>query len=121
MPAKTVLVVEDDADMRALLARHLRAAGYGVRTAANGLHAAAECVHLKPDLIVSDVHMPRMGGFEMIRILKSEPELKDIPVIFLTVDAARRERGGELGAVAYLTKPLDPEALVAEVKKHLPD
>jgi CheY-like chemotaxis protein len=116
--AKNILVVDDDPDMRKLVAGVLRKEGFEVRTAANGLEAAALCLKRKPDLIISDVHMPTMSGFEMIKILKSEPAMQDIPVIFLTVDEERRERGGELGAVAYLTKPLKPATLLATVKKH---
>lgn len=117
--AKTILVVEDDADMLSLIGSHLTAAGYAVRRASNGLQAAASCLKVVPDLIVSDVHMPHMGGFDMIKILKSESALKNVPVIFLTVDAGRRERGAELGAVAYLMKPLKMDELLAEVHKHL--
>ena len=118
--AKTILVVEDDSDMRALINRHLLNAGYVVRAVANGLEAAASCLSVTPDLIVSDVHMPRMNGFEMIAILKSEPAMERIPVIFLTADAKGRRRGNKLGAVEYLTKPLKVEALLKAVAKHLP-
>ena len=116
---RQILVVEDDPDMCGLIASHLQGAGYVVRSAANGLQAAAACLEVVPDLIISDVHMPRMGGFDLIKILKSEDALKDIPVIFLTVDEARRERGAELGAVAYLTKPLKLDELLATVRKNL--
>ncbi len=117
--AKTILVVEDDPDMREWISLHLRNAGYAVRSVANGLQAAGACLQTKPDLVVSDLHMPGMGGFDMIKILNSEKGLKDVPVIFLTVDAARRERSAALGAVEYLTKPIEAEALVAAVAKHL--
>ena len=116
---KTILAVDDDPDMLKLVATHLGAAGFAVRTAANGMQAAASCLKGVPDLIISDVHMPHMGGFDMIKILKSEPAMKDVPVIFLTIDEGRRERGGELGAVAYLTKPLKMDELLATVRKHL--
>ena len=118
--AKTILVVEDDEDMRALINHHLLGAGYVVRAVANGLEAAASCLTLTPDLIVSDVHMPRMDGFQMIMILKTEPAMQDIPVIFLTADSKGRKRGKKLGAVAYLTKPVKLEALLKAVRKHLP-
>jgi len=118
--AKTILVVEDDSDMRALINRHLLNAGYVVRAAANGLEAAAACLAVTPDLIVSDVHMPRMSGFEMIAILKSEPAMQDIPVIFLTADAKGRKKGNKLGAVEYLTKPLKVEEVLRAVAKHVP-
>jgi len=118
--AKTILVVEDDSDMRALINRHLLNAGYVVRAAANGLEAAAACLTVTPDLIVSDVHMPRMSGFEMIAILKSEPAMAEIPVIFLTADSKGRAKGNKLGAVEYLTKPLKVEDLLRSVAKHMP-
>ena len=117
---KTILVVEDDSSMCDWISLHLRNAGYTVRTAPNGLAAAGACLKAKPDLIISDLHMPGMGGFDMIKILNSEAGLKNIPVIFFTVDADRKERSSQLGAVDYLTKPIEPEALVAAVAKHLP-
>ena len=117
--AKTILVVEDDSDMRALINRHLLNAGYVVRAVANGLEAAASCLSVTPDLIVSDVHMPRMSGFDMIRILKSEPAMKDIPVIFLTVDEGARTEGEGLGAIEYLSKPYKVASLLMLVGKHL--
>ena len=117
---KTILVVEDDADMRALINHHLLGAGYIVRAVSNGLEAAASCLAVTPDLIVSDVHMPRMNGFEMIAILKSEPAMERIPVIFLTADAKGCKKGNALGAVEYLMKPLKVDALLKAVGKHLP-
>ena len=116
---KSILVVEDDESMREWISLHLRNAGYTVRGVPNGLAAAGACLQSKPDLVISDLHMPGMGGFDMIKILNSEARLKDIPVIFLTVDANRKERSSQLGAVDYLTKPIEPEALVAAVAKHL--
>lgn len=118
--SKTILVVEDDTDMRALIKRTLLNAGYAVNAVGNGLEAAATCLTATPDLIISDVHMPRMNGFEMIQILKSEPAMNDIPVIFLTGDAEGEERGNALGAVAYLTKPLRMDHLLSTMSQHLP-
>lgn len=118
--SKTILVVEDDTDMRALIKRTLLNAGYAVNAVGNGLEAAATCLTSTPDMIISDVHMPRMNGFEMIQILKSEPAMNDIPVIFLTADSTGQERGNSLGAVAYLTKPLRMDDLVSTMTKHLP-
>ena len=116
---KTILVVEDDADQRELIKLHLLNAGYMVRGVSNGLEAAASCLQLTPDLVISDVHMPRMSGFDMIRILKSEPAMKDIPVIFLSVDTAVRSEGEDLGAIEYLAKPYKPASLLMLVGKHL--
>jgi CheY-like chemotaxis protein len=116
---KSVLVVEDDADMRVWIELHLRNAGYSVRSVANGLQAAGACLTARPDLIVSDLHMPGMGGFDMIKILNSERALKDIPVIFLTADEERRERAAQLGGAAYLTKPIEPASLLEAVAEQL--
>ncbi len=113
---KNILVVEDDRHMRDFIGLQLFNAGYAVRGVENGLQAAASCLSTTPDLIISDVHMPQMSGFDMIRILKSEPAMKNIPVIFLTVD----EAGRELGAVEYLTKPIEAGALLKAVARALP-
>jgi CheY-like chemotaxis protein len=118
--SKNILVVEDDATQRELIGLHLLNAGYVVRSVKDGLEAAAACLSVTPDLIVSDVRMPRMSGFEMIRILKEEPAMKDIPVIFLSMDTGGREEGAGLGAIEYLAKPLKAEILLAAVAKHLP-
>ncbi len=116
---KTILVVEDDTDQKDLIARYLLDAGYMVRAVANGLEAAASCLQVTPDLIISDVHMPGMDGFEMISILKEEPGMKDIPVIFLTVDEGARDEGTGLGAIEFLVKPFKPASLLMLVGKNL--
>lgn len=116
---KTILVVEDDADMRELIRLHLEGAGYAVKCVDNGLEAVRFCVSARPDLIISDVHMPRVDGFEMVKLFKSEDRMKDIPVIYLTVDEAGVGRGKELGAIEYLIKPLRAETLLAAVAKHI--
>jgi two-component system chemotaxis response regulator CheY len=116
---KTVLVVEDDATMRELLGLHLQGAGYAVRTAADGLEAARACLGVIPDLIVSDLHMPKMDGFTLVEMLKSDARLADVPVIFLTVDEQGYSRGKELGAVAFLTKPILAEKLLSAVASAL--
>jgi CheY-like chemotaxis protein len=116
---KTILVVEDDADQRELVSRLLLDAGYMVRSVANGLEAAASSLQIKPDLIISDVHMAGTSGFDMIRILKSEAGMRDIPVIFLTVDEGAREEGTDLGAIEFLTKPVKPASLLMLVGKNL--
>ena len=116
---KTILVVEDDTDQLELIKLHLLNAGYMVRGVTNGLEAAASCLQITPDLVISDVHMPRMNGFDMMRILKSEPAMKDIPVIFLTIDEGSRQEGESLGAIEYLAKPFKPAALLMLVGKYL--
>ena len=116
---RTILVVEDDSDQRELIKLHLLNAGYMVHGVANGLQAAGYCLTATPDLVISDVHMPHMSGFDMIRILKTEPAMKNIPVIFLTVDEGGRELGEGLGAIEYLAKPYKLASLLMLVGKHL--
>lgn len=114
---KFILVVEDDPGLRDSVCLHLHYAGYAAQGVANGLQAAATCLKTKPDLIISDVHMPHMDGFEMIATLRSEPGMKDIPVIFLSGDASARDRGKDLGAVEYLIKPFETNALLDAVAR----
>jgi CheY-like chemotaxis protein len=117
---KTILVVEDDDTMRQLLKLHLTSAGYAVRAASNGLEAGHAILGITPDLIITDVNMPHMTGFELVAAMRQDPSLKDIPVIFLTIEGDAFERGAGLGAVEYLTKPIRVEALLEKDAKHLP-
>jgi CheY-like chemotaxis protein len=117
---KTILVVEDDDTMRQLLKLHLTSAGYAVRAASNGIEAGHAILGITPDLIITDVNMPHMTGFELVAAMRRDPALKDIPVIFLTIEGDAFERGASLGAVEYLTKPIRVEALLQKVAKHLP-
>ncbi|MBS0337906.1 MAG: response regulator [Proteobacteria bacterium] len=117
---KTILVVEDDPTMRQLLLLHLTNAGYAVRAAANGIEAGHAILGTPPDLVITDVNMPHMTGFELVAALREDPSLKDLPVIFLTIEGDAFERGAYLGAVEYLTKPIRVEALLQKVARHLP-
>jgi len=117
---KTILVVEDDPTMRELLRVHLSSAGFAVACAASGAEAMQAVRGVTPDLIICDVHMPRMTGFELITALKPMPSLRNTPVIFLTVDGDASERGAQLGAADFLTKPIRVDALLEAVQKHLP-
>ena len=116
---KTILVVEDDDTMRELLYLHLTRAGYAVRVAANGIEAGHAILGITPDLVITDVRMPHMSGFELVEALRQDPAMKDIPVIFLTVDEGARNEGEDLGAIEYLAKPYKPASLLMLVGKHL--
>ncbi len=117
---KSILVVEDDDTMRELLRLHLSSAGYAVRAAADGVEAGHAILERVPDLLITDVNMPHMNGFELVAALREDPAMKDIPVIFLTIEGDSAERGVGLGAVEYLAKPIRLDALLAKVAKHLP-
>jgi CheY-like chemotaxis protein len=118
--AARILVVDDDESLRELLRMHLSAAGYDVSTAADGISAGYQVLKAPPDLILSDVNMPHMDGFEFIAALKSDKTLPIIPVIFLTSLEDGDGRGKELGAVGYLTKPVRADRLLELVAKHVP-
>jgi CheY-like chemotaxis protein len=118
--AARILVVDDDASLRDLLRLHLSAAGYEVQTAADGIAAGYQVLKAPPDLIITDVNMPHMDGFEFVAALKADKSLPPIPVIFLTSLEEGDQRGKELGAVGYVTKPIRADRLLALVAQHVP-
>jgi putative two-component system response regulator len=116
-----ILAVDDASDLLALMARAL-SPEYKVITAEDGGAAiAAAEAEPRPDLILLDVEMPGVSGFEVCRALKGEPRTADIPVIFLTgkTEAQAQVEGFELGAVDYVTKPINSKVLKARVRMHL--
>lgn len=117
MPAlrKTILLVENDESIRELIALHLLGAGYAVRSVSDGVDATRACLKSIPDLVISDVHMPRMDGFEFVESLRKNESTKNVRVIFLTVDDTGAARGAALGAVAFLRKPILADKLLATV------
>ena len=100
------MVVEDDASLREIYSIRITAEGYEVVSAGDGEEALAVAVREKPDLILSDVMMPKISGFDMLDILRSTPETADIKVIMMTALSAddQRQRGESLGANKYLVK-----------------
>jgi len=118
MPA-SILIVDDDESIRELLRLHLSAAGYEVNVAADAIAAGYMVLRGAPDLIITDVSMPHMDGFEFIAALKADKALPYIPVIFLTSMEEGDHRGKELGAVGYITKPVRADRLLALVAQHV--
>ncbi len=117
--ALDVVVVDDDARWREVAAQPFRARGDRVRTTADGLAALAMCVEDPPDVILTDVQMPRMDGWQLLRLIRARPELASVPVVFLTsLDGdAERLRGYQLGVDAYLPKPFHQEELLIRVRR----
>ena len=113
-----ILIAEDERDIRDLVAFTLRFAGYEVFSAANGEEAVELAPQVSPDLILMDVRMPRMTGYEACRIMKLNPDLKDIPIVFLSAKGQETEiqQGLEAGAEEYLLKPFAPDQLTSHVK-----
>jgi signal transduction histidine kinase/CheY-like chemotaxis protein len=110
----SVLVVDDDAHIRSLLQQELTEAGYVVRTAENGRLALALVREEHPGLIILDVMMPEMNGFDVAAVLKNDPATAEIPIIILSI-VEDKERGFRLGVDRYLTKPIDTASLFREV------
>ena len=113
-----ILIAEDERDIRDLVAFTLRFAGHEVVAASNGEEAVQMAPQANPDLILMDVRMPRMTGYEACRAIKSNPNLKDIPVVFLSAKGQESEiqTGLEVGAEEYLLKPFAPDQLTDRVK-----
>jgi DNA-binding response OmpR family regulator len=111
---KFVLVVDDDPNIRSLLQQELTEAGYVVRLAEDGRKALTLIREETPGLIILDVMMPEMNGFDVAAVLKNDPATMDIPIIILSV-VEDKERGYRLGVDRYLTKPIDTASLFREV------
>ena len=118
---KIILIVDDTPNILQLLFNYLNNAGYKILIAQNGKKALKVVEVMQPDLIVLDVMMPELDGFGTCRRLKANPNTKDIPIIFMTAlsQAEEKVQGLMLGAVDYITKPIDEQELLARIKTHL--
>ena len=110
----SILAVDDDPHIRALLAQEFAEAGYRLRLASDGREALAEVRRERPDLVILDVMMPEINGFDVAAVLKNDPQTMDIPIIILSI-VEDRTRGFRLGIDRYLSKPIDTAALFREV------
>ena len=113
-----ILIAEDEPDIGELVAFTLRFAGHEVTATANGEEALQQAGQIIPDIIIMDVRMPRMTGYDACRAMKADPILKDIPVVFLSAKGQDSEiqTGLEAGAEEYLLKPFAPDQLSERVK-----
>jgi two-component system, cell cycle response regulator DivK len=118
-----VLVVEDYQDAREMYAAYLRFSGYRVAEATNGLEAIEQTLELLPDIILMDLALPKMDGWEATRRLKSDERTKHIPIVALTGHAlaGHAEGARQAGCDSFVTKPCLPDALVAEIRRMLAD
>ncbi|GIK40612.1 MAG: response regulator [Chloroflexi bacterium] len=116
-----ILVAEDERDIRELIVFTLQIAGFNVVEVPNGEEAVKKAPEVKPDLILMDVRMPKMTGFEACKALKQQETTKDIPVIFLSAKGQETEinTGLDLGAEEYFLKPFAPDDLIKRVNKIL--
>ena len=115
--SKRLLIVDDDPNLLRAVAACLRGEGYEVETARSGDEALIHIAQRLPDLIVSDIRMPRMDGYAFARQLRGNPRTDLIPVIFLTAkdESSERIAGIRSGVDAYLTKPFEPDELIAVI------
>ena len=116
---RKILAVDDEKHILRLVQINLEKAGYAVVTGSNGQEAVEVARREKPDLIVMDVMMPVMDGFEALKTLKADPKTENIPVIMLTAKAQDADvfHGWQSGADLYLTKPFNPLELLTFVKR----
>ena len=118
---KKILIVDDERLMRAVLQHNVILAGYDVIVASNGREAMQKIQEVTPDLIVVDLVMPDMNGFEMLRRIRSNKETMQTPVIVVSALQSQTdiEEAKASGADIYLTKPIKPEEFIKHVKKYL--
>jgi len=118
---ETLLIVDDIPTNLKVLLTYLHDLNYEVLVAQNGEDALEKVAYAKPDLVLLDVMMPKMDGFEVCRRLKKDEQFRDIPVIFMTAltDTVDKIKGFEIGAVDYIIKPIQHEEVLARVSTHL--
>jgi twitching motility two-component system response regulator PilG len=118
---KKILVVEDSSTIRKVISITLSQKGYEIIEAGDGLEALSRLNETKPDLILLDIILPKMDGYQILSIIKENPEFKYIPVIMLTSKDGiiNKVKGKVAGSSAYLTKPFDPTQLVETIERHI--
>ena len=115
----TILAVDDSASMRQMVSFTLEGAGYEVIQANDGEEALGKAKTIQPDLVLTDVNMPKMDGINLIRELRKLPQYKFTPMLMLTTESSvdKKTEGKSAGATGWLVKPFDPEKLLATIKK----
>jgi two-component system alkaline phosphatase synthesis response regulator PhoP len=116
--AQKILIADDEPDILEIIEYNLKIEGFEVYTASNGDEAITKAKHLKPDLIILDIMMPRKSGIEVCEILRSQPAFKNTLIIFLTAlsDEGSQVKGFDMGADDYINKPISPKLLVSRVQ-----
>ena len=119
---KRILVVEDQEDNRQILRDLLTSADYAMTEAENGEEALAAVAKQRPDLILMDIQLPIMDGYEATRRIKANPAWKDIPIIVVTSYALSgdEDKARDAGCDAYVTKPYSPRLLLAKIREFIP-
>lgn len=115
---KQILIIDDNEDTCQILTRLLTREGYGVTLAKNGKEGLQKSEHSPPDLILLDVMLPEINGFEVCRTIKDSPPLRSIPIFIMSagIGPALQAQSLNIGAEAFLTKPLRPHELAAKIR-----
>jgi two-component system, chemotaxis family, chemotaxis protein CheY len=118
---RTILAVDDSATVRKFVSVALTMQGFTVVTACDGMDALEKLPNQQVDLVITDLNMPNMDGFELIKALRENQNYKNIPVVILTslTDELSKDRGTELGVNSYLVKPFSLEKIQYEVSKYV--
>jgi two-component system chemotaxis response regulator CheY len=118
---KAILIVDDSATVRKFVSVSLSMQGFAVIAACDGMDALEKLPSSQVDLVITDLNMPNMDGFEFIRALRENPQYAELPVIILTslTDEVSREQGAKLGVNSYLVKPFSLEKIQYEVSKYV--
>lgn len=118
---KTVLLIEDNLEIRENTAEILELAGYRILAADNGQEGVQLATELRPDVILCDIMMPQLDGYEVLQILKRNPATACIPLVYLTAKTEKSEiqKAMELGAAGYICKPFEVTDLIYEIEKSL--
>ncbi|MGF1644049.1 MAG: response regulator [Thiotrichales bacterium] len=118
-PMPRILAVDDSASMRQMVTFTLKRAGFDVLQAVDGVDALGTAKKERVDLVLTDINMPNMDGFQLIRELRAMPEYRYTPILTLTTESTAEKKaiGREAGATGWIVKPFDPERLVATIQQ----
>lgn len=116
----TILVVDDEQCTRELLYLHLSNAGYKVLLAEDAIVAGHFLLGQRVDLLLADIEMPFLNGLDLVQAIRKDPAVSSMPVVFVTCHGEYEDRAKELGALAYLRKPVLADQLLATVAAHVP-
>ena len=120
--SKLILTVDDSASMRMLLKTSLTAQGFRIEGANDGAHGLERMHEVAPDLLITDINMPRMDGFELIEAVRSVPEFRGLPILVLSTEFSdeKKARARAAGATGWITKPFEAAKLGAAIRRVCP-
>lgn len=120
--SKLILTVDDSASMRMLLRVALTARGFRIEAADDGIQGLERMAEVQPDLLITDINMPRMDGFELIEAVRRLPQFNSTPILVLSTEFSdeKKARARSTGATGWITKPFDPEKLDTAIRRVCP-